>query len=109
MALAYSQLAQVRENSTNAVSIYSPGSGETVQVFLKITNVITSTVAVRVFHDEDGSTYDEGTTIAWDINIEPGSFLEIDKIFMETAAGNLAYRSAVANALTATVYGIVKT
>ena len=108
MTIAYSQLAQVRENSTNAVKIYSPASDETVQVFLKIVNTTTSVVAVRVFHDEDGTTYDEGTSIAWDININPGQILEIDKIFMEAAAGNLAYRSATSNALTATVYGIVK-
>ena len=108
MIISYSQLAQSRESSTNAVSIYSPSAGEIVQIFLKIANTTAATVAVRVFHDEDGSTYDESTTIAWDVDIEPGQFLEIDKIFMETAAGNLAYRSATANALTATVYGIVK-
>jgi hypothetical protein len=108
MTIEYSQLAQARENSTDAVSIYSPGSGETVQIFLKIANTTTSVAAVRIFHDEDGSTYDESTSIAWDVNINPGQLFEVDKIFMETAAGNLAYRSDTANALTATVYGIVK-
>ena len=108
MTIEYSQLAQARENSTNAVSIYSTSVGETVQVFLKISNSTTSTVKARVFHDNDGTTYDETTQIAWDVDIMAGSFLEIDKVFMNNENGNLAYRSSVANALNATVYGIIK-
>jgi len=108
MTIEYKQLAQVRENSTNAVSVYSPGAGETVQAFIKITNTTSSTVEGRVFHDNDGTTYDETTAIVWDIDIEPGQILEIDKIFMDNGDGNLAYRSSVANALTITVYGINK-
>lgn len=109
MALTYSQLAQARENSTNAVSVYSPSSGETVQAFIKIANTTAAAVAVRVFHDDNGTTYDESTAIVWDVEVDTGQILEIDKIFMDDATGNLAYRSASANALTATVYGIVKT
>ncbi|MBT7628771.1 MAG: hypothetical protein HN597_03580 [Desulfobacula sp.] len=108
MTIEYSQLAQARENSTNAVSVYSPGAGETVQIFAKVANTTAATAKVRVFHDNDGTTYDETTTIAWDVEIEPGQFLEIDKVFMDNSAGNLAYRSDTANALVMTVYGIVK-
>jgi len=108
MSITYSQLAQVRENSINAVSVYSSGSGETVQVFMKIANTTSASRYVRVFHDNDGTTYDETTSLLWDIEIEAGQFYEIDKIFMDNPSGNLAYRSDVANALTATVYGIVK-
>lgn len=109
MALDYKQLAQAREATTNAVSIYSPASGETVLVNLKIANTTASACAVRVFHDIDGVTYDETTALAWDIDIEPGQILEMDKIFMQRAVENLAYRTATGSALTATVYGVVKT
>ena len=102
MTIEYKQLAQARENSTNAVSVYSPSTGETVQVFIKITNTTASMAAVRVFHDNNGTTYDETTTLAWDIEIGPGQFLEIDKVFMDDSTGNIAYRSDTANALTAT-------
>ena len=108
MTIAYSQLAQARENSTNAVSIYSPGAGETVQAFIKIANNTAAIAAVRIFHDDDGTTYDETTALAWDIDIDPGQILEIDKIFMNNSSGNIAYRTSVANALTATVFGVVK-
>lgn len=108
MTIAYEQIAQARENSTTAVSVYSPAAGEAVQVFVKIANVGTGVATVRVFHDKDGTTYDKETAVAWDIAIEPGQILELDKIFMSNASGNLAYRSNTANALTATVYGIKK-
>lgn len=108
MILEYKQLAQARENSTNAVSVYSPSAGETVQVFVKIANVTSATAAVRVFHDNDGTTYDESTALAWDVDIGAGEFLEIEKVFMDNSSGNLAYRSETANALTCTVYGVVK-
>jgi hypothetical protein len=108
MSIEYSQLAQSRLTNTTATSIYSPSSGETVQIFIKIVNTTSSAVAVRVFHDADGTTYDQTTALVWDTSIEPGEFLEIDKIFMSSSSGNLAYRTATGSALTATVYGIVK-
>ena len=106
--LEYSQLAQVRENSTNAVSIYSPAANETVQAFVKITNVTAVDINVRVFHDNDGTIYDETTALFWDTTIPSGMTLEIDHIFMNDSNGNLAYRSSTANALIATVYGIIR-
>ena len=108
MAISYSQVAQARENSTNAVSVYSSGSSETVQIFAKICNTTTSDVALRLFHDNDGTTYDESTALVWDIIIEPGQVFDTDKIFMNNSSGNFAYRSGTANALTITVYGVVK-
>jgi hypothetical protein len=108
MTIEYEQLAQVRENSTNAVSIYSPAASKVVQAFLKICNTTAAVAAVRVFHDKNGTTYDETTALFWDTNINPGQTLEVDRIFMSDSTGNLAYRSDTANALTATVYGIIK-
>lgn len=106
--IGYSQLSQSRENSTSAVSIYSPNAGQTVQAFVKITNVDTVNVECRVFHDNDGTTYDQTTALVYDMRIQPGQILEIDHILMDNENGNLAYRSSVANALVATVYGIIK-
>jgi len=108
MSLEYKQLAQVRATDTNPTFLYSSGVGETVLIELVIVNTTVDDVAVRIFHDNDGTTYDESTAIRWDFIIEAGLFLPI-KIKMDNSAGNLAYRTATANALTATVYGIVKT
>lgn len=106
--LSYSQLAQARENSTSAVSIYQCNDGETVQVFLKIANVSASPALLRIFHDDDGTTYDQSTALIYDLKIMPGELLEVDHIFVNDSSGNVAYRSSVANALTATVYGVVR-
>jgi hypothetical protein len=108
MALNYSLLAQYRVPNTIPVSIYQSGTGETVQLFIKIANVSSAAATVRIFHSNAGSTYDETTAIAWDVKIQPGDFLEVDHIFVDNPSGNIAYRSSVANALTATVYGVVR-
>lgn len=106
--LEYTQLGQYRENSTNAVSIYSCAAGQTAQLFIKIANVSSRTAFVRLFHDANGTTYDESTAICFDLKIVPGEFLEMDHIFVDDSTGNVAYRSSIANALTATVYGVVR-
>lgn len=106
--LSYTQLAQHRENSTNPVSIYQCNSGETVQGFLKICNLTDDLVTIRVFHDLNGSTYNESTALVWDLILCEGQMFEIDHIFINESSGNLAYRTDTANAVNATLYGIVR-
>jgi len=106
MALSYTPLVQARENSTNAATLYTPGAGETAEIVLKISNLHTDSVLVRVFHDIDGSTYNEASALVWDFDLDAGMFLSLSGIKMDEN-GSLGYRSSIANALTATVYGIV--
>ena len=106
--LTYSQLAQHRENSTNAVSIYSPPAQRTIQGFLKLANLTDDEVLVSVFHDANGTTYDETTAIIWELHLFSGQFLEVDHIFLDDSTGNLAYSSSVANAVNATLYGVIR-
>jgi len=106
--LAYSQLAQHRENSTSAVSIYSPPVDRTVQGFLKLCNLTDDEVMVSVFHDVNGTTYDETTAIIYDMVLYGGQLLEVDHIFMNDSTGNLAYSTSVANAVNATLYGVIR-
>ena len=101
------QLGQARPADLLNVSIYSPGAS--VSALIKnivVSNSSGSVVNCRIFHDEDGTTYDETTQVVWDMDIPAGSPVFIDVFFgMINAAGNLAVRSSVANALTFTVYG----
>jgi hypothetical protein len=101
------QLSQARENSTNAVSIYSPPSNITTIIrCIKVTNTSGSPVDLRLFLDDDGTTYDESTALEWDKGVPAGSTYENNSyIVMNNSSGNLAYRSSVANALTITVFG----
>lgn len=106
--LTYQQLAQHIEYSTSAVSVYSPGANETVQVFVKISNISPENVKCSVFHDDNGTTYNETTAIIYEMMIQPGAILELDHIYMNDSTGNLAVQSDTSGALNVTVYGIVR-
>jgi hypothetical protein len=110
MGLAYDQVAQARENSTNAVSVFSSGAGETHQIRLKAVNVSGASATLSIFHDNDGTTYDESTALVWQMTLSDGQPpYEMEGIYMSNENGNLAYQSSVANAITMTVYSIEKT
>lgn len=108
MTIEYDQLAQARENSINAVSVYSGVLDSEIQCFISVCNTTSGNVNLRLFHDKDGTTYDESTALIWDIVIGPGEVFDRLKVFMNSNTGNIAYRSSVANALTITIYGITK-
>lgn len=107
MAYQEKQLAQSRENSTTAVSVYSPTSGTSIIKNIIVTNTSGAPADLRLFLDDDGTTYDESTVLAWDVTIAAGSIFTLDgHMGMNNTSGNLAYRSSVANALTITVFGV---
>lgn len=108
MTISYTQLAQFRAANTSPLSIYSSGVSETAQVFCKFANVSGGAALLRVFHDHNGSTYDQSTAICYDLKLLPGEIFELDHVFLNNPSGNLAYRTSVASAITATVYGVVR-
>ena len=107
MAFQEKQIAQARENSTNAVSVYSPGADVTAAIkTIHVCNTTGSVVKLRLFHDDDGTTYDQSTALEYDIMIPANGSYDWDGFLaMNDQTGNLAYRSDTANALTITVYG----
>lgn len=109
MAVDYTQLAQYRVANTSPLSIYSSGTEQTVQVFAKFANVSTGAALLRVFHDQNGAAYDQSTALVYDLKLLPGEIFELDHVFLNNPSGNLAYRSSVASAITATVYGVIRT
>ena len=111
MALATKELGQARENSTNPVSVYSPPA-DTIGIIKSVTIANTSgeQASYRLFKDNDGSTYDESTALAWDELLAANSSVQRDVHWViDNVNGNFAYRSSVANALTITVDGFEKT
>ncbi len=107
MALQEKQIGQARENSTNNVSVYSPDTGVTAIIKgIFVANTSGADATVRIFIDDNGVSYTEATAIVWDVTVPADGLLEIDTfIAMDNAAGNIAYRSSVANALTITIFG----
>jgi hypothetical protein len=111
MAFTTKQLFQARENSTNAVSVFSPAANQEVEITrIVFANTTTSEVFIRLFNDDNGTTYDESTALIWDLRIPAGAFFPYCAgVDMSDSTGNLAYRSSVANAVTITGYGSVTT
>lgn len=107
MALQEKQLGQARENSTNAVSVYSPGASTTAIIKgITLANTSGADATFRLFVDDNGTTYDESTSLAWDVDILADQMITLDCfIAMNDATGNFAYRSSVANAITITLFG----
>lgn len=106
--LNYTQLAQVRLNTTAATGIYQCGAGEEVQLFIKACNVTEDVLEVSVYHDHNGATYDQSTAIAWQVPIPPGRVWEMEHVFVNNPSGSIAYRTSIANGITLTLYGVVK-
>ena len=98
-------LAQLRINSTNAVSVFSP-SVITIIRTVHLCNTTALPVTFGLFLDNDGTTYDESTAKAFNSPLGPNAFLDIDTYWvMDNSAGNFAYQTSVANAITITVHG----
>jgi hypothetical protein len=101
------QLAQERVSGTTAVTIFSPSKRDRYTITsILIANTTTSLVDFRLFHDEDGETYDEGSALFYDIPLSGNcTFLYEVPIYMNNPAGGLGARTETSLALTFTVYG----
>jgi len=104
------QLAQARPSGTSAVSAWTPGEAAPYRIVLvSICNVTDNAVDVSLFHDIDGTTYDETTALVWKHTLLAGEILCYEsEISGYRAAGNLAVRSSVGNAATFSVYGEIQ-
>ncbi len=107
MPFTMKQLGQARENSTNAVSVYSPGASTVAAIkTIMICNQSGAAATCRLFLDDDGTTYDESTALLYDTPVPEEEPIILNVFLaMNDATGNLAYRSSVANALTISVFG----
>jgi len=107
MAFTEKQLGQSRADSTNAVSVYSPGAS-TITVIKEIwlCNQTNASVYYYLYCDDDGTTYDETTTLAWYQLLEAYETRRVPCfISMNNTNGNFAYKSSTASAITITIFG----
>ncbi len=108
MAIQEKQLGQLRPGDTTAASLYSPGASTTgIVSSVVISNVGTVSANYRLFVDDNGTTYDETSSLAWDVSL-PANTTDVwtEKITMNDATGNLAVRTDIASALNFTAFGI---
>jgi len=101
------QLGQLRPVNTTPASIYSPASStRTIVKSIIVCNVTGDPALYRIFHDDDGTTYDEDSALFWDIPIAANSTHTIEiNLMANNSAGNVAVRTDTANAINFTLYG----
>lgn len=109
-------LAQVRPAVTTAVTLFTAGTLRTEVTLLiaAVTPGSGNNIAVEIYHDDDGTTYDNTTLIGTITNAEsaedtvfqaqhPGSGIHIKP------GGSLGVKISTANAVNFSVYGITET
>jgi len=108
MAFQEKELGQARENSTDAVSVYSPPVDiiSTIITSVILCNTTGSAATYRLFHSFGGTTYDESTALFFTVSLAANSTIDLETfIVMTNPDGNFAYRTGTANAITISVYG----
>lgn len=104
------QLAQVRPNSNSAVSaIVKTEKKKYVLTNIVVTNTTNSNVAYSLYHDKDGTTYDQTTALAYSKTLVANDYTIIEWVNGYPLdigySGNFAVQTSSANALTFTING----
>lgn len=113
MAFVRRQLAQSRPSNTNAASVITGIDQQIVVVqLIYVCNSTASAATFRIFHDDDGTTYDQSTAICYDVSVPANTTQVIEAIsdlsggiYLTNSSANLAIRSGTGSALTFTIYG----
>ena len=108
-----SQLAQIRPGVTTAVTAFSADQQGHEITRLVICNTTGSPVNASIFHDDDGTVYDQTTALEYATPIAANASLTLlaraegggIKI---SRGGALGVQSSTADALTFTLYGITE-
>ena len=112
MAVLTFGVAQSRPTNTTATSILSGTAAQTKHILaITVANTSAATAAFRLFHHEGGTTYDETTARAWDVQVAIGEvcIVPIDRPWVLVAStANFAVRTDTASALTFTVDYMVR-
>ncbi len=105
MAFTEKQLAQAEVPNT-ATSIYGgPASGTAVIRQIIVANHESTAGTFSMWHDDDGTTYNDTTVLAEDIPIGANSILPMGIFIPIDTAGNFAVKADAANKMTITLYG----
>lgn len=108
MTTPTSQIVQTAPAGTVAVTAYTATVRTTVP-FIAIRNVTGSPVVAEIYHDDDGTTFDDTTTI-WRKEVAANSFEWVTapserSVISVAKDGSIGIRTATGSALTFTMYG----
>lgn len=106
------QLAQLRPSGTSAEVLFNPGTNKPYTIdTIVVTNVAGggNSVDICIFHDIDGTTYDESTAVVWNYTLAHGGTKVFDiEISDYQKTSNVAVKISIANAANFTAYGIIE-
>lgn len=104
------QLGQLRPTDTSAASIYTPAAQVPYEAkLIVVCNVSALPANASVYHDDNGTTYDETTALLHAHTLAAGETVFLEGPFSGyRAAGNIAVKTSVNNAINFTVYGEVE-
>jgi len=103
------QIAQSRPSDTSAASVLN-NTRPWVADLIIVTNTTNSSANFTIYHDADGTTYDESTSLYFNVPLagQDVAYIEFPAGIPNTdATGNLAVKSSTASALNFTVYGTI--
>lgn len=107
---AAQQLFQSRPSPTTAQSVYTAAL-QTELTHIVVCNTTASLVDFSIYHDDDGSTFDQSTALYYETTIEANTSERISARTINAGisikkGGQIAVQSSTASALTFTGYGI---
>lgn len=107
-----SQLAQSRPSGTSAVSAFTATLATEITRIV-IANTTGSAANASVFHDDDGSTFDQTTALLYAVSIPANSTTMIESGGAGSGitvkpSGQIGIQTGTGNALTFTIYGITE-
>jgi len=103
------QLAQLRPGGTSATLLFSPDTSNPYTIdFINICNTSASSADISIYHDVDGTTYDQTTALIYQYTLAANEVLHLEaNISHDLQSGGVAVQTSVASAITFTAYGEV--
>lgn len=104
------QLGQLRPANTTPQTLYTPADGIIAKnVVVIVCNVSAGNANYSIYHDDNGTTYDQTTALHYGVQLTSGTAatpVSIDiPIHMDDDTGSIGVQTSVADALTFTAYG----
>lgn len=106
------QLGQLRPSGTSAEVLFNPTENKPYTIdTITVANVTAATVIVSIYHDRDGTTYDDDTIIFGPYTMAVGE--TVDREFIRglsdyLASGNVAVKTSVVDSVNFTAYGEIE-
>ena len=105
-----SQLAQARPANTSTATAFT-ATKQTEITRIIIANTTASATTFSLYHDDDGSTYDQTTAVVYSASLAANTTQFIDGFgagcgLMIRSGGTLGIQSGTSSACTFTIYGV---